>query len=796
MTLVYLSLAWLAGIALAGNLPNTFPLFIWLLAGALSLFGLLLSRGQRSKRLLFGCVLLLVLGAARYTLAVPAFDEDNLAYYNDGGFVSIEGLIIDAPDVRDTQTNLRLRATSITLEDGQSQPVKGLALIQADRFGDYRYGDVVRVRGELLTPPTSSDFSYRDFLAQRGIHTLVQFSQVETLARGQGSLYRRVTLGFRVTTQGVIMRLLPDPQSSLLSGILLGVESGISQDVRDDFNATGATHVIAISGANLAILAGVLRGITRRWMRPKISALVTVLVIFIYTLFVGGDAAVMRAFVMATVGISGEELVRRSYAPASLSLTALVMTAINPLLLGDVSFLLSFLSTWGIVLYVDPLSNAFERGLSFLMSGQIAARLVSLLAESFIVTLAAQITTTPIIALFFGRFSLVSLPVNLLIIPAQAPLMMIGGVATLVALVVWPLGQLIAWVDWLYLTYTLVVVRLFADLPFASVVFSPSPGIVFGFFVLLFGGTFVVAQTEQQRAGWRQAIGRRLGTKVLATAGLWVAVLAGALALSLPDGRLHVTFMDVNGSALLIETPGGRTILVDGGGSGRELSTALGDALPFWQRKIDLLIITQPLPSHMSGLPSALNRYQVDALLYNGQRGDSGTADALWMALEEQGVTMQVAQPGMQVRIDDGVILTVLHTQPIDREIEEGEPGQPIVLMLEYDGVSFLLTGDLPPVSEQALLVGEYSLGTTVLQVPWHGNQAVNSSFFLDAAQPQLAVIPVPTGGRSTFPHQEVLDRLADVNVITYRTDRDGTVRIATDGTRLWVWPRRLESGN
>jgi competence protein ComEC len=785
MTLIYLSLAWLAGIALAARLPDTTFAF-WLVPAGLALIGLRLGREHRPARLFFGCGLLLTLGAARYALAVPSFGPGDLATYNDQGFATIEGIIIDAPDVRDTHVNLRVRAERLTLDGESGREVKGEAVVQAPRFGDYRYGESVRVLGELQTPPSFEDFSYQDYLARQGVYSIVSSAEVELLGERRGSPFRRVMLDFRASAQTTITRLLPDPQSSLLTGILLGVESGITPRVRDDFNATGATHVIAISGANLAILAGVLRGFTRRWMSPKWSAGVTVLGVFTYTLFVGGDPAVMRAFVMATVGITGEELFRRTYAPASLSFAAMVMTAFNPTLLWDVGFLLSFLSTWGIVLYVDPLAGLLERGLSLFLSGETATQIVAASAEAVLVTIAAQITTTPISALFFERLSLVSLPVNLLIVPAQGPLMILGGVAVLIAFVVWPLGQLLAWADWLFLTYTVVVVRFFADLPFASREISVSAGAVWGFFLLLFGGTFIVAQPHHRLDAWKAASRRALGVKVLATAGLLLTVLMGAVAWSMPDGRLHVYFLDVPGSATLIRTPTGRTILVDAGGSGRALSTGLGDAMPFWDRKLDMVILTQPVPDHVAGLPPAMTRYEIDTALTNGQRGEGDEADAIWEALDEAGVPIQVAQPGMQVHVDDGVTLTVLDAGTADEEFDETESGQPVVLMVEYGDARFLLSGDLTEDGEETLLESDAFLASSVLQVPSHGDEAVCGEALLDAVEPQVAVIPV-TG----MPDVPTVERLEATSLMVYQTGRDSMIHIATDGTRLQVWPRQ-----
>jgi competence protein ComEC len=758
MALVYLTIAWLAGILVAERVGGLW--WAWLALGGAALIGLGLARKSATWRLACGLTLAFALGAARYSAGVPHFDADDLATYNDSGFVTVEGLIVDAPDPRDTHVNLRVRAEKLALDDAPAFDVSGLALVQAPRVGVYRYGDPLRVIGQIETPPVFEDFSYRDYLARQGVHSTIRYAQVEVIGERRGSPIRRATLDFRTHAAEVIARLLPDPEASLLAGILLGDESGIAPDVRDDFNATGATHIIAISGANLAILAGVLMGVANRLVKPTPAAVVTIVGIFVYSAFVGGDAAVVRAAIMATLGIVAARLRRQTFALASLAFAALAMTAVNPFTLWDAGFLLSFLATLGLVLYTQPLEALLERGLALVLPGQAAARVVGFISEAFIVTVAAQITTTPIIALLFGRLSLVSLPVNFLIVPAQAPLMILGGLAVLVALIAWPVGQLIAWIDWLFLAYTVEVVRLFARLPFASFNVDISPPVVWLVYGLMFGLTAVAAQPEEERKGWWERFRRLLGVKALAAAGLLLSALALVAAISAPDGRLHVWFLDVgDGQAALIQTPSGRHILVDAGGSGRALRSGLGEAMPFWARRLDLVILTRSGESTTGGLADALRRYRAEAIIFDGVRGDSDVERALWAELDAEGVPLVAASAGTQVRVEDGVTLGVL-----------GSQDGPLALMLTYGDTRILLAGSLGEEDQAALIAGEGLLNAAVLQIPTRSAESETGAAFVAAVGPQIAV---GSGGAET-----------------YNPARDGTIHIISDGRRVWARTR------
>ncbi len=253
MTLIYLGIAWLAGIFL-GFLLNLPVLFV-ALVGLVPLVSLFLWRENSQVRLASLCALALLLGAWRYSSAVPHFDEGSLAYYNGQGWVRLTGVVRGEPDVRDTYTNLWVAAESLVLAD-QECPVTGTVLVRVPRYPEYRYGDRLEIEGLLETPPEFEDFSYRDYLARQGVHSLLRRPHINLLARDQGNFFYAQLYAFKGRAQTTIARLLPEPQASLLTGILLGVETGIPADLMADFSTTGTTHIIAISGFDTSIIAG------------------------------------------------------------------------------------------------------------------------------------------------------------------------------------------------------------------------------------------------------------------------------------------------------------------------------------------------------------------------------------------------------------------------------------------------------------------------------------------------------------------------------------------------------------
>ena len=246
MPLVYLSTGWLMGIWAASMLA--LPAEVLLVAALIPLIGLVLWWRERRVRLIWLAALFAVFGGLRYQLSLPHFDQNSLVTYNDAGEVTIEGMIDAEPDTRDTYINLRVNAERVILPDKTTHPIEGLFLTRPSRPADFKYRDRIRVTGDLTTPPEFATFSYKDYLARQGVYSLIDRPRVGTLAHDQGSPILAAIFAFKARANEVITHILPEPQASLLTGILLGNEAGLSADVQDKFRRTGTTHIIAISG--------------------------------------------------------------------------------------------------------------------------------------------------------------------------------------------------------------------------------------------------------------------------------------------------------------------------------------------------------------------------------------------------------------------------------------------------------------------------------------------------------------------------------------------------------------------
>jgi competence protein ComEC len=267
-------------------------------------------------------IIALCLGAARYQSTQISITPKQLAWHNDQETRQvIEGLIQAPPETRDGYALLTVEADRFRSVETQTfTPVGGRLLARAPLGGDWRYGDRVRLEGWLTTPFANEEFSYRDYLAHQGIYSYFNCGYdknvcVEILARDQGSPLWSAIYGLRQRAVETIYRLYPDPEASLMAGILLGVEGGIPEPVRQAFNDTGTAHIIAISGFNFAIVAGLFVGFFG-WLLGRWRGILAAFLVIALFAFLAGLA---RAWCR-----------RRKYGLSSLAFVAALMELANP----------------------------------------------------------------------------------------------------------------------------------------------------------------------------------------------------------------------------------------------------------------------------------------------------------------------------------------------------------------------------------------------------------------------------------------------------------------------------------
>ena len=786
LPLLWFALFFLAGIVL-GSWINL-PVYIWLiLTAAVVLFAIGVrhsgtqgSIGPFPYALIAVYLMALFLGAARYQLAQPKVTPSTVSFYNDRQYdLLVTGWVADMPDRRDAYTNLRIRVEAVDSGSGD-YPVGGLILVRAGENETYHYGDRLRLRGQLKTPPEDEDFSYRDYLARQGIYSYMTSTEATLLPGRAGNAFYSWVYAFKETALERVYRLFPDPEASLLAGILLGVDTGLTRGLQDAFQNTGTSHIIAISGFNMSIIAAVFVALFSRWMGRRWGAALAMVAILFYTLLVGASPAVVRAALMGGLALFARQVGRRNMGLNTLSFVALLMAAFSPLILWDVGFQLSFFATLGLILYAEPLAQLAGRFLSWLrLAPDLVERILPPLSDFVLLTLAAQITVFPIIGYHFQRFSLISLLVNPFILPVQPAVMIIGGLALLLSLVIFPLGQLVAWLALPFVVYTIRMVEFFNSLPAGTLFFGKaSPWLAAAFYILLFGVTFSWTRVKESFASMKARIGN------LALTGLLIAAFALVLLVwrsvsALPDGQLHLTFLNVGtGDAVLVQTPSGRTVLVNGGPSAAELSDDLGRRLPLLRRKLDWLVVASTAENEMAALPRVLDRYPPQSVLWSGRPEASFSARQVDSSLAEAGIPVAYAEEGQRLDLGDGAFIEVQ---------AEGPRGS--VLLIQWREFRALLPLGMDADTLQTLEYGKTIGPVNVLLLADSGYSGTNNIDWVANLHPQLAVLSVAAGDPDGLPDREALESVAGYPLL--RTDRNGWIEVSSDGATMSVEAER-----
>ncbi len=272
---------------------------------------------------------------------------------------------------------------------------------------------------------------------------------------------------------------------------------------------------------------------------------------------------------------------------------------------------------------------------------------------------------------------------------------------------------------------------------------------------------------------------------------LLVSILIWAAVLTMPDDKLHVSFLDVGqGDAILIQTPGHQNILIDGGPDPQKIILELSRKLPFWDRTIDLMVSTQPQADHVTGLVEVLRRYKVKQVIEPGVPYYSSIYHEWLNLMKDEKIKHDIAIAGQEIDLGDDIKIEVLnppseHFQGTSHDVDNNG----VVLKLTWGKVSFLFTADIRDEAEFELVSQRASLTSTVLKVAHHGSKTSTSSQFLAVVDTEVAVISVGADNSFGHPSSEVVERLISRLGIEniYRTDRNGTIEFITDGERLWV---------
>jgi len=459
------------------KLGFSFFLFLLILSVLVFIFGYFLAQRRSTIILLAIFILSLALGILRYEIK-DIHLTDSLAPLV-GQKIILTGIITDEPNIKDKSAQL-----TVIKETGEK------VLIMAPLFPEFKYGDLIEVVGKLEKPDNfetdnGKDFDYIGFLAKEDIYYQISFAEVKIISSGHGSWLKEKMFNLKNAFIKKINFLIKEPESSLLNGLLLGAKNSLGVEWQDDFRTAGVSHIVALSGYNITIVAVGIMAILA-FLPSAFSLSFGILGIIFFAVMTGGTATVIRAAIMALLVILARQTNRKYDITRALLLAGTFMLVQNPkILVFDLSFQLSFLATLALIL-VSPL---VEKHLTFIPEKFH-------LRELAVATVATQIFVLPFLLYKMGLFSVYALFANILILPILPIVMFFGFFTGLVGFISTFLAWPLAFISTLLLSYMLKVIAFFADLPFSSLSIKNFPLVLS---VLIYGIFLVIIWRIQKK---------------------------------------------------------------------------------------------------------------------------------------------------------------------------------------------------------------------------------------------------------------------------------------------------------
>lgn len=733
---------------------------------------------------------------------------------DDEAFATVEGILRADASRTESGVSLSVAVDAISRPgplDPASLPARGGLLITVvgslgpSSIDDWRAGRRVRMPVQLHRPSRYLDPGVPDnerMLARSGttlVGAVKSGALVEMIGHGgwRAEWAGRVRL-FARRAIGRFVGRWSQQSAAIVTAIVIGDRAGLDDDVQRRLQEAGTYHVIAISGGNIAILAGLLLGAFRLAGRLGRGAMIAAIGLLVaYASLVDGGASVDRATLMAVVYLGARVLDQRSPPLNALWVVAAILVATDPLSIADPGFGLTFGATLGILI-VGPLArqrstqNPQKSQRTGFSACSACSALYVVLRGMFAASLAAEAMLFPVGALVFSRVTFAGLALNFLAIPLMAVAQVAGMAVVPIALVSTRLATTVGWIAHIGAGGLVWSADLVRFAPVLTYRVAPPGWVAVVVYYISMAVCWVLWRQRTVMSG--SAEPRFVGRVRRATMGIawltavWILAQPWVLLAARGDGLLHVTFLDVGqGDSVLLRFPRGSTMLVDAGGLVGSASFDIGDRVvaPVLRergiRRLDYVVLTHGDPDHIGGATAVVREFR---------------PREVW-----EGIPVPRFEPLMALRVEaqavrahwrnvyrgdhlsvDGVDIEAEHPAPAEWERQKVRNDDSVVLDVRWRDVSVLLTGDIGREVERTFGDETPPAPLRVLKAPHHGSLTSSSPELLRLIEPQVAVFSAGRANHFGHPAPAVLQRYRDVGAAIFRTDQDGAITLDTDG--------------
>ncbi len=832
--LIPLLIAFAAGIAANPHFPGYIPAAIILVVFSSAL---VLSAALARRSLpLFPLVLFFALGYLSLSpWTAPPQSERHVRHYLDGDAWKITGTIGTPVADQGFRAQFILNDLAVAPPSAESESIAVSGSVRCLVYGNpshLKTADRIEFVSKVHSFSNFNNpggFDYRQYMNFQGIsgNTYAASGKVSVINRHCSSIFRAWLQNYRTRIAGLIHQAGTDPSRQVLAALLTGNREEIAPEVRNAFNRAGVSHLLAISGLHIGIVASGAFFISRlilsffplllrrAWV-SKGAALAAILPVVLYGMLSGMSPSTQRAVLMISAFLATFLVQREHDLFNTLALAALIILIIDPPALFSISFQLSFMAVISILICLPAIEAQRAVPAGFLQSARHAVYMF--MCISFFATLG----TAPLVMTYFNQISLVGIFANVILIPLIGYLVVpIGLVSILLFYPVWePAARWGLHMDDHLLSFSLRIIDFFSGLGFAAFkTITPSwmeIAIIYGMAGLLiwryqeFTHDGKGGHLQDSNAGPSPDGGKMSRTRRRQTVNAALVILFLILMIDIGywvnrrffDSALRVTIMDVGqGNAAVLQLPGGKCALIDGGGlSGNEVFDMGARILaPFlWQNKIarvDTVFLTHPDADHLNGLIFICENFGVRQVISTHQGSDSREYRRMLDIIQSQ----KIAHPAFEAVAGSfdigGITFDILHPRP-DFAKDVSDPGaldtnnHSLVIRIGYCGRHILFPGDIYASGEaQVISACGGSLSADILVVPHHGSKTSCSSAFIRAVDPRIAVLSLGRNNRFGFPDPGVIKRLCDYGCELFQTQNQGAVRIIVDENETAIIP-------
>ena len=678
---------------------------------------------------------------------------------------------------QDTEYSLSVYLKQVYLTyQSEKIPIRNIRVFLKENIKkDLRTGMIIQVSGELervSAPRNPGEFDSQQYYACQGIYYFMKNGIIQKKSRSY-SRYGQFLTDLRGRIAG-ILEVAAGEDAGIYQAMLLGEKSSLDEEVKLRYQMAGMVHILAISGLHISVLGMGLFSLLKKFsLGNGLAGFLALSVILQYGMLTGGSVSAMRAVCMFVLAI-GARILGRSYdLLTALAASAILLLLDTPAYLYSSSFLLSFGAVAGLGIVAPALNRLVESDRAWV--------------KTLLSSLAVQFTTLPVLLRMYGEVSILGIILNLVVLPTVSVVLICGLCCAGIGFVSIQLAGFCLIPGKILLSCYEKLCVLAGAVPFCTWIGgAPKIWKCVVYYVILLGG-IQAAWFLREKGGCRV---RRFLPRGICVAVVCVSVLILGFR---QRGELLITCLDIGqGDGIVIQLPGGKNVMVDGGSSSKK-NVASYQILPYLKNQgisvVDAMLISHTDLDHISGVQELLTlkeKHLTTLRIRNLLLPDWKAPEAVYHELEEQakrcGISVIRLHQGQKLRFG-GVSLKILAPEPGADGTDVNEEG--VVLELEYGKFRGLFTGDIGAETEKKLLPELDDVD--FLKVGHHGSRYSTCQEFLDGIKPELAVISCSETNTYGHPSPETTERLEQNGIQTEYTMKNGAITVISDGKSMWL---------